>query len=114
MKNGKEILTKALVSVSLVAFIGTACFASLLYVGKHALEKDYKRQSDELAKNEAELRRLKKEGDTNAQKLAEAQQQLDRLQPDNQKMKDSIGAFAMQAATCDTLKRTLNIKEPGV
>lgn len=36
--------------------------------------------------------------------------QLQTMQPDYDKLKQSVGAFATQAAACETIRQSLNIK----
>jgi hypothetical protein len=89
-------------------------FDAMLYVSKSALNRKYEIQSGQVIALKHQVDGLTLNEKTVKSELAQTQRDLDDLRPEDQKMKDSIGAFALQAAACDSLKRSMNIQDPGV
>lgn len=114
MDNAKKIVVRTLLIIGLAGLVVALGFDYMLATSKNEISRKYDSQSGQFAKLKHDFDQVKLDRDTAKSQLAEAQRDLDDLRPDDQKMKDSIGAFALQAAACDTLKRTMNVRDPGV
>lgn len=114
MDNTKRFVRGALLITGIATLVVAVGFDAIFYAGKSALGQRYAAQSGQLMQLKHQVDQVTLDRDTAKLQLAQAQRDLVDLRPNDQKMKDSIGAFALQAAACDTLKRTMNIKDPGV
>lgn len=115
MNNGsRKLLRRILVVAAILAIVGSSGFGAINYMGRTALLRQNKTQADELARAQKEAREFKGKYTVAQSSLDQARSQIDLLSPDNARMKDTIGAFALQAASCDALKRTLKATDPGV
>jgi DNA repair exonuclease SbcCD ATPase subunit len=113
MEKKKGKFREIVIGICLLCLVASAGFAALTYRDRNILDKQVESQKHALATADKQYRDLKSSYDQDEQKLAQQGQELQDLRPDDEKLKSSIGAFAMQAASCDTLKRTLNIKGSG-
>ena len=108
--NKAKIRTFAIATLGTVAVVASLGAAGTLYVANQQLEKskaEQTRKSADLTKENGQLAKDKGERDT---RIVALERQVQELSPENTSLKESVGAFATQAATCDTLKKTLNIK----
>lgn len=110
MTNTKQLIRKALIVIGSIALVASLGFSGVMYLGNRSLERTNKQQSDKIAKLDkqvVDLSRTKKDDET---QLASMRDQLQNMQPDYDKLKQSVGAFATQAAACETIRQSLNIK----
>ncbi|VVD30963.1 hypothetical protein [Paraburkholderia dioscoreae] len=110
MNKAKIILRKVLMVLGVAALIASLGSSALLYLNKQTLEKQNKLQSDKLTALDKRVDALNKASSDDKAELASLRDQVKLLQPENATLKESVGAFATQAAACDALKHTLNVK----
>jgi hypothetical protein len=110
MTKVKVFLRKALLAIGTLALIASVCVSGLLYVNKRAMERQIHEQTDQVSTLSKQVGKLAATNDLDESQLATLREQVKTLAPDNEKLKASVGAFATQAAACDTLKKTLNVK----
>jgi hypothetical protein len=110
MTKVKVFLRKALLVVRILALIVLLAVLGLLYVNKRAMERQIHEQTDQVSKLSMQVGKLTATNGLDESQLATLREQVKTLAPDNERLKSSVGAFATQAAACDTLKKTLNVK----
>lgn len=110
MTKVKVFLRKALLVIGTLALIASVCVSGLLYVNKRAMERQIHEQTDQVSTLSMQVGKLTATNGLDESQLATLREQAKALGPDNEKLKSSVGAFATQAAACETLKKTLNEK----
>jgi septal ring factor EnvC (AmiA/AmiB activator) len=110
MTKVKLFLRKALLVIGTLALIASVCVSGLFYVNNRAMERQIHEQSDQVSTLSTQVGKLTATNGLDESQLATLREQVNSLAPDNEKLKASVGAFATQAAACDTLKKTLNVK----
>ncbi|CAE6842343.1 hypothetical protein [Paraburkholderia aspalathi] len=110
MSNTKLFIRKVLIVIGSIALVTSLGFSGVMYIGNRSLERTNKEQSDKLAKRDKQIDQLNRTKTDDESQLASMRDQLHSLQPDYDTLKQSVGAFATQAAACETIKQSLNIK----
>lgn len=114
MSNVKKFVVKLSIAGGILALIASTGFGAINYIGRTALQRQYASKEDELAKANKRNLELRSAHDQDQRQIADQQRELEQLRPDNTTMKESIGAFAIQAAACEALRQSINAKGPGV
>jgi hypothetical protein len=105
-----KIRTILLTSLGTVALLASLAAAGTLYVTNSKLEKTKLDQANKIATLETQNKGLTKDKGAQDLRIVELERTIKELSPENTELKENIGAFATQAASCDTLKKSLNIK----
>jgi len=109
MSNVNQVLSKVFTTIGAIALVASLGFSGITYVQKRNLAAQYKAQSDKMATLDGQVKALAKEKQDDEAKLKSLGDQLAALLPENNTLKDNMGAFAQQAAVCEKIRQTLKL-----
>lgn len=106
----KQLFHRTLITIGSLALVTSLGFSGVMYFGNRSLERTNLQQSTRIASLDRQVDQLNRAKHGDETQIALMLNQLQTMLPDYDKLKQSIGAFASQAAACETLRQSLNIK----
>ena len=106
----KQLVNRTRITIGSLALVASLGFSGVMYLRNRSLERTNLQQSDRIGSLGRQVDQLSREKHSDETQIALMLNQLQTMLPDYDKLKQSIGAFATQAAACETLRQSLNIK----